>query len=80
MIQDKGIDNAWLQPIEGSTATQAAPGKTITHFDDDHPGSCFYSPDRKQLACARNNIRSDAVLFHDSTVVSKVKLDTGAAN
>lgn len=80
MIQDKGIDNAWLQPIEGSTATQAAPGKTITHFDDDHPGSCFYSPDRKQLACARNNVRSDAVLFHDSTVVSKVKLDTGAAN
>jgi serine/threonine protein kinase/Tol biopolymer transport system component len=80
MIQDKGIDNAWLQPVEGSTATQAAPGRTITHFDDDHPGSCFYSPDRKQLACERNNVRSDAVLFHDSTVVSKVKLDTGAAN
>jgi eukaryotic-like serine/threonine-protein kinase len=80
MIEDKGIDNAWLQPIEGSTATQAAPGKATTHFTDDNSGKCFYSPDGRQLACERDIVRSDAVLFRDSTFVSKVKLDTGAAN
>ncbi len=61
-----GTVNSYLQPIAGSTESQPAPGKFLTHFDDNSAGGCEYSPDSQHLGCVRALVTSNAVLLHDS--------------
>ncbi len=66
-----GTANSYLQPIAGSTESQPAPGKFLTHFSDDSPGVCQFAADRQHLGCARILITSNAVLLHDSAAAPK---------
>ncbi len=66
-----GTANSYLQPIAGSTESQPAPGKFLTHFSDDSPGGCQFAADRQHLGCVRVLTTSNAVLLHDSAAAQK---------
>ena len=66
-VRVNGTDNEYLQPIAGSTESQPAPGKFLTHFADDSAGACVFSPDNQHIGCVRNHPTSNAILLHDST-------------
>jgi eukaryotic-like serine/threonine-protein kinase len=59
-IRDKGVDNLWLQPLDGS------PGRQLTNFDSLKISSYGWSLDRKRLALVRGDAPSDIVLIQDS--------------
>jgi eukaryotic-like serine/threonine-protein kinase len=59
VVRDKGVDNIFLQPIDGS------PGHTITSFTSNHIGAFRWSPDGKYLAVAQTNETSDVVLLQE---------------
>ncbi len=60
-VRDNGVDNIWVQPLDGG------PRRQLTHFTTTDPISSFeWSPDGKSLAIARRVFTSDAVLLHDS--------------
>lgn len=59
-IREKGVDNLWLQSLDGS------PGHQLTNFDSLKIYSYQWSPDRKRLALVRGDSPSDIVLIHDS--------------
>jgi eukaryotic-like serine/threonine-protein kinase len=71
MVTVSGTPNAYLQPIAGSTESQPAPGKFLTHFSGDSSGSCDFSADAQHLGCVRAIVTSNAVLFHDSGAQQK---------
>jgi eukaryotic-like serine/threonine-protein kinase len=54
-----GVDNIWLQPIDGSKAVQ------LTDFKSDRIESFAWSRDGR-LACSRGFVTSDVVLIRDS--------------
>jgi serine/threonine protein kinase/Tol biopolymer transport system component len=62
-----GTVNEYFQPIAGSTESQPAPGKFLTHFSDDAAGNCDFSPDNQHLGCVRIHQTSNAILLHDTT-------------
>lgn len=57
----KGVSNLWMQPLAGGAAKQ------ITDFRDGLIFDFAYSRDGKQLALARGQRSSDAVLIRDSS-------------
>lgn len=57
LIRDKGVDNIFVQPLDGS------PGHQITNFPSDHILQFEWSPDGKSLAVARFHETSDVVLL-----------------
>lgn len=59
-IREKGVDNLWLQPLDGS------PGRQLTKFDSLKIYSYQWAPDRKRLALVRGDDPSDVVLIQDS--------------
>jgi Tol biopolymer transport system component len=59
-VRDNGVDNVWLQPIDGS------PGRQITHFDSEGILSLHWSPDGKSLGIIRGHTDSDVVLLQES--------------
>jgi len=59
-VREKGVDNLWMQPLDGSSHKQ------LTHYTADRIGSFGYSPDGAKLAIARVHVESDAILFRDS--------------
>ena len=59
-INENGVGNIWLQPIDGSK------GRRLTNFTADQNGPFEYSHDGKSLAVARIHIVSDAILLHDT--------------
>jgi len=59
-IRDKGVDNLWLQPLDG------AAGHQITNFTSLKIYSYQWSPDGKSLALVRGDTPSDLVLIQDS--------------
>ena len=59
-IRARGVDNLWLQPLDGS------PGKQITDFKSDHIYDFHWSFDGKQLALIRGHTDADVVLIRDS--------------
>jgi eukaryotic-like serine/threonine-protein kinase len=60
-IRRAGVDNLWLQPLDGF------PGRQITNFTSEHIGSAFaWSPDGRELAIVRGHDDSDVVLIRDS--------------
>ena len=59
-IREKGVDNLWLQPLDGS------PGHQITNFTSLKIYSYQWSPDGKSLALVRGDSPSDLVLIQDT--------------
>ncbi len=58
-VRENGIDNLWLQPLDGSK------GKQITDFTSEHIFDFHWSFDGKQLALVRGHTDSDVVLIRD---------------
>jgi Tol biopolymer transport system component len=60
LIEERGIDNIWIQPIDGSK------GHQLTHFDSLQIQDFRWSPDGKRLAAIRSDYSGDVVLLHDT--------------
>jgi eukaryotic-like serine/threonine-protein kinase len=63
-IKDKGGDNIWVQPLNGSS------GHRITNFTSGTIYEFHWSPDGKRLAVLRGEDVSDVVLLRDTTSAS----------
>jgi serine/threonine protein kinase len=59
-VREKGVDNLWVQPLDGS------PGRQLTNFTALKIYWYQWSPDRKSLALVRGDSPSDLVLIQDS--------------
>jgi len=59
-VREKGVDNLWLQPLDGSS------GRQLTNFTSLKIYSYQWSPDGKSLALVRGDSPSDLVLIQDS--------------
>jgi Tol biopolymer transport system component len=60
LVREKGVDNLWLQPLDG------APHRQLTHFKKDRMFRFVFSPDGSKIAMECGELESDAVLLHDS--------------
>ncbi|MGA9507502.1 MAG: protein kinase [Candidatus Sulfotelmatobacter sp.] len=58
--RENGVDNLWLQPLDGSK------GRQITNFSSEHIYDFHWSFDGKQLALVRGHTDSDVVLIRDA--------------
>ena len=57
--REKGVDNLWQQPLDGS------PGTPLTSFKSEHIWDFHRSPDGSKLALVRGHTDSDVVLMRD---------------
>ena len=57
--REKGVDNLWQQPLDGS------PGTALTSFKSEHIWDFHWSPDGSKLAMVRGHTDSDVVLMRD---------------
>ena len=60
LLEDKGVDNIWIQPLDGSK------GHTLTDFTSAFISDFRWSRDGKKLAVLRYTYAGDVVLLHDS--------------
>jgi serine/threonine protein kinase/Tol biopolymer transport system component len=61
IVREKGVDNLWLQPLDGKARRQ------MTHFKRDKTFRFAFSPDGSQIAMECGELESDAVLLHDES-------------
>jgi eukaryotic-like serine/threonine-protein kinase len=67
VIEDGGVDNIWMQPVDGSK------GRKLTSFNDPEKIQSFrWSPDGKALALLRYSSVSDVILLRDTGNGSRV--------
>jgi len=59
-IREKGVDNVWLQPLDGSAPFP------ITDFTSEQIWSFSLSPDGNSLAVLRGHFDSDIVLLQEA--------------
>jgi Tol biopolymer transport system component len=59
-IREKGVDNIWIQPLDGG------PGHQITNFTSDQISLFHWSPDGKTLGILRGHSESDVVLLQEN--------------
>jgi Tol biopolymer transport system component len=59
-VREKGVDNLWLQPLDGKMRRQ------LTHFKNNTIFRFLFSPDGSKLATECGEVESDAVLLHDT--------------
>jgi serine/threonine protein kinase/Tol biopolymer transport system component len=59
-VRVRGVDNLWLQPLDGS------PGKQITDFKAEHIYDFHWSLDGSKLALIRGHTDADVVLIRDA--------------
>jgi eukaryotic-like serine/threonine-protein kinase len=59
LVREKGVDNLWEQPLDGSARRQ------ITRFTSERIAGYGYSKDGAQLAIKRGHADSDAVLLRN---------------
>jgi serine/threonine protein kinase len=59
-VREKGVDNLWLQPLDGSAYRQ------LTHFTADQIAGYAFSVDGARIAIERGHTESDAVLLRDT--------------
>jgi Tol biopolymer transport system component len=59
-VRERGTDNLWQQPLDGS------PGKQLTLFKAEHIWDYHWSPDGNKLAMVRGHTDSDVVLMRDA--------------
>lgn len=60
LVEEKGVDNIWVQPLDGTK------GHQITSFDSQFIRDFRWSPDGKRLAVLRWSFTGDVILFHDN--------------
>jgi serine/threonine protein kinase/Tol biopolymer transport system component len=56
-IREKGVENIWVQPLDGSA------GRQLTHFTSERIEQFAWSPDGKSLAVLRGHTNADVVLL-----------------
>jgi eukaryotic-like serine/threonine-protein kinase len=61
IVREKGIDNLWAQPLDGSGARQ------LTHFTAELIRRFAFSADGAKIAIERGHVESDAVLLSDTS-------------
>ena len=59
-ITQNGVDNLWLQPVDGS------PGRAITNFKTDQIAKLEWSPDGKNIGVLTRRTEADVVLLRES--------------
>ena len=59
-VREKGVDNLWMQPLDGSARRQ------LTHFTSERIAGGSYSKDGTQLSIKRGHSDSDAVLLRNA--------------
>jgi serine/threonine protein kinase/Tol biopolymer transport system component len=59
VVREKGVDNLWARPVDGS------PSRQLTHFTSESIYAFRYSPDGSKIAIERGHVESDAVLLRD---------------
>jgi Tol biopolymer transport system component len=59
-IRENGVDNVWVQPLDGSA------GHQITNFKSDQIVSFHWSPDGSKLAVLRVHSESNVVLIQET--------------
>ena len=60
-MEEKGVDNIWIQPIDGSK------GHQLTHFTSEQIQDFRWSLDGKRLAVIRSDYSGDVILAHDTS-------------
>jgi serine/threonine protein kinase len=60
-IRESGVDNLWMQPIDGLS------GRQITSFTSEQIIGFHFSPDGRSLGILRGHVDSDVVLIREST-------------
>ncbi len=65
VLEERGVDNIWLQPLDGSN------GHPITNFKSEEITGFRWSPDAKHLAVGRNHNSSDVILLRDAAIASQ---------
>ncbi len=60
VIEDQGVGNIWVEPLDGSK------GRQITNFTSEHITNFHWSPDGKSLALLRTETTSDVILLRAS--------------
>jgi len=60
-IRESGVDNLWVQPLDGSS------GRRITSFTAEQISTFDWSPDGKSFAVLRGHTDSDVVLIRDTS-------------
>jgi Tol biopolymer transport system component len=60
-IRENGVDNLWVQPLDGSR------GRQITSFDSEQILNFRWSPDGRSLCILRGHTDSDVVLLRESS-------------
>jgi Tol biopolymer transport system component len=58
-VREKGVDNLWMQPLDGSARRQ------LTHFASEKINGFAFSRDGTRLAVGRGHADSDAVLLRN---------------
>ncbi len=64
-VTRNGVDNLWLQPLDGS------PGRQITNFKSDQIVNFRWSPDGKTLGVLQQRVEGDVVLLRDTHSAQK---------
>lgn len=59
-IRENGVDNVWLQPLDGSA------GKKITNFNSEQILDLLWSLDGKTIGLLRRHSDSDVVLLQET--------------
>jgi serine/threonine protein kinase/Tol biopolymer transport system component len=62
-VREAGVDNLWLQPLDGG----ASAAKRITNFTTDLIDAYHFSLDGKQLGVLQRHVVSDVVLMRDTS-------------
>jgi eukaryotic-like serine/threonine-protein kinase len=60
-IREKGVDNLWVFPLDGTKPRQ------LTHFSAERIGAYVFSKDGSRLAVERGHSESDAVLLRSAS-------------
>ena len=59
VVREKGVDNLWIQPLDGIQRQQ------LTHFTAERIAGYVFSKDGAQLGIKRGHSESDAVLLRN---------------
>jgi len=60
-VTQNGVDNLWLQPLDGS------PGRQLTNFKTDRIRSFRWSPDGKSIGVLCERVEGDVVLLREAS-------------
>jgi eukaryotic-like serine/threonine-protein kinase len=65
LLEEKGVDNIWIQPLDGSK------GRTLTDFKSKYISDFRWSHDGRRLVVLRHSYAGDVILLHDSRLPSQ---------